>query len=304
MKKTIFFVFFLFIISNIFSIERTLYVDNFNNIIGSPNKEDKLLLFAMRNNFNTLILYDLNKVDKIWTLSDPRKNNVLAEFILKAKTEFSIKNVGASGESASFFTNTINLYNNSRNKADEKFDIYNLEYEYWSKKASGENGYYCENYLKANSSPCNREGSFNFFIENLKELKTLSKNSIHSIKIDAYVGYYSQEEIKLIAKYSDRLIVQAYGRNPQTSFKFAKKNLEHVLNSNTKIKTSIVFSTRMNKMGYFFKFNDLEKSESLFFDVMNDHSINFKKNLNLDGFSYHTFSYLEKSISYYSYRKN
>jgi hypothetical protein len=304
LRKTTLFVFFLFIISNIFSNDRTLYVDNFSNIIGSPNKEDKLLLFAMRNDFKTLILYDLNKVDKMWSLSDPRKNNVLAEFILKAKTEFKIKNIGASGESASFFTNTINLYNNSRSAPNEKFDIYNLEYEYWSNKASGENGYYCENYLKANSSPCNREGSFNFFIENLKELKTLSKNNIHSIKIDAYVGYYSQEEIKLIAKYSDRLIVQAYGRNPQTSFKFAKKNLEHVLKNNSKIKTSIVFSTRMDKMGYFFKFNDLEKSESLFFDVMNDHNINLKKDLNLGGFSYHTFSFLEKSVSYYSYRQN
>lgn len=304
MRKPILFAFFLCIVTNIFSNDRTLYVDNFSNIIGSPNKEDKLLLFAMRNDFKTLILYDLNKVDKIWSLSDPRKNNVLAEFILKAKTEFNIKYIGASGECASFFTNTIHLYNNSRNKPDEKFDIYNLEYEYWSKKASGENGYYCENYLKANSSPCNREGSFNFFIENLKELKKLIKNNTHSIKIDAYVSYYSQKEIELIAKYSDRLIVQAFGRNPETSFKYAKKNLEHILNNNSTIKTSIVFSTRMDKMGYFFKFNDLEKSESLFFDEMNEHSINFKKNLNLDGFSYHTFSFLEKSVSYYSYRKN
>ena len=51
-------------------------------------------------------------------------------------------------------------------------------------------------------------------------------------------------------------------------------------------------------------YSTLEKSESLFFDFMNDHSIDLKKNLNLDGFSYHTFSFLEKSVSYYSYRKN
>ena len=103
LRKTILFAFFLCIVSNIFGNDRTLYVDNFSNIIGSPNKEDKLLLFAMRNNFKTLILYDLNKVDKIWSLSDPRKNNVLAEFILKAKTEFNIKSVGASGECAFLF---------------------------------------------------------------------------------------------------------------------------------------------------------------------------------------------------------
>ena len=204
----------------------------------------------------------------------------------------------------SFFTNTINLYNNSRDQPNEKFDIYNLEYEYWSKNASGENGYYCVNYLQDNSTPCNREGSFNFFIENLKELKKLSKENTHSIQIDAYVGYYSQKEIEIIAKYSDRLIVQAFGRNPETSFKYAKKSLEHVLKNNSTIKTSLVFSTRMDKMGYFLKFNDLQKSESLFFDVMNDHNIQFKKKLNLDGFSYHTFSFLEKSVSYYSYRNN
>jgi hypothetical protein len=34
-----------------------------------------------------------------------------------------------------FFTSTINVYNYSRSNAEEKLDIYNLEYEYWSKKA-------------------------------------------------------------------------------------------------------------------------------------------------------------------------
>ena len=60
--------------------QRTLYVDDFNTIIGSPSKEDKLLLFAKKNNFKTLILYQLNKVDKRWSLTDPRENTVLSEF--------------------------------------------------------------------------------------------------------------------------------------------------------------------------------------------------------------------------------
>lgn len=103
-----------------------MYVDNLNTIIGNPSKEDKLLLFAKRNNFKTLILYQLNKIDKRWSLSDPKKNIVLAEFMSKAKNEFSIENIGASGESGALFTNTINPYNNSRSNPQEKFDIYNM----------------------------------------------------------------------------------------------------------------------------------------------------------------------------------
>jgi hypothetical protein len=291
-------------VTNIFSKQRTLYVDNFINILGSPNKEDKLLLFAKRNNFKTIILYQLNKVDKIWNLKDPRKNNILSEFISKAKTKYSVQNVGASGESSSFFTNVIDPYNNTRNNADEKFDIYNLEYEYWSKKASGPNGYYCINYLEENSLPCNRNSSFNYFISNLKELKRLSKNNIHTIKVEAYLGYYSQKEIIAIVKYCDRLIIQTSGKTPNLSYKFAKKNLTLISKTKSNIKTSILYTTRMDQMGHWFKSNSLKTAEQQFFDAMNTSNIQLKENLNLDGFSYHTYSFLEKSVGYFLYTRN
>lgn len=304
MRKTIVCFICLFAITNALFSQRTLYVDDFKNIIGSPSKEDKLLLFAKKNNFKTLILYQLDKVHKRWSLTDPRKNNVLAEFIEKAKTKFSIQNVGASGECASFFTNIIDPYNNSRNRAGEKLDIYNLEYEYWSQKASGDSGYYCINYLEENSIPCNRTGSFNFFIENLKELKKLSKNNIHTIKVEAYLGYYSQKEISSIVKYCDRIILQAFGKSPKISFTSSKKSLNYLSKINSKVKTSILYSTRMNHMGYWFKSNSLESGEKDFLNLMNANNTNLTKKLDLDGFSYHTYSFLEKSISYFYYTKN
>lgn len=301
MKKDFILFFCLFFATTILFGQKTLYVDNFNNILGSPNKEDKLLLFAKKNNFRTLILYQLNKVDKRWSLTDPVKNNILSEFIAKAKNKFSIKNIGASGESASFFTETINPFNNTRKKNDEKIDIYNLEYEYWSKKASEEGGYYCEGYLRDNSKPCNRKGSFNFFLENLKEIKKLSENNIHDIQIEVNIGFYTLNEIKNIVKYSDRLIIQAYGKSPRVSYTSAKNSLTYLLKTNSKVKTSILFSTRMNHMGYWLKSHSMENSEKQFFKEMNRNNFNLKKSLNFDGFSYHTYSYLEKSISYYHY---
>ena len=304
MKNSIIFIFCLISVTNIFCRQRTLYVDGFINIIGSPSKEDKLLLFAKRNNFKTLILYQLNKVDKIWNLNDPRKNNILSEFIAKAKTKYSIQNVGASGESSSFFTDVIDPYNNTRNNADEKFDIYNLEYEYWSKKASGPNGYYCVNYLEESSMPCSRNGSFNYFIDNLKELKKLSKNNIHNIKVEAYLGYYSQKEITEIVKHCDRLIIQTSGKTPNISYKFAKKSLALISNIKNKIKTSILYTTRMDQMGHWFKSNSLKTAEQQFFNAMDINNKQLKETINLDGFSYHTYSFLEKSVGYFSYTRN
>lgn len=304
MKKKVFLVLFLLVFTKLFCFQRTLYVDNFNSILGSPTNENKLLKFASNNNFNTLILYQLNKVDKQYSLTDPRKNNILAEFISKAKTKFNIKQVGASGESATFFKNRIDIYNTSRNKSEEKFDIYNLEYEYWSKNASAIDGYYCVNYLEENKIPCTRDGSFKYFIDNLKELKLLTKNKKHIVKVDAYVGYYTQNEILEISKNCDLLIIQAHGKSPELSFSFAKKNLENLYKTNSKIKASIIFSTNMDKLGYWLKFDSLDNGETKFFDKMNSTNINLKKKLNFDGFSYHSYSILEKSINYYRYNKN
>lgn len=281
-----------------------MYVDNFNDILGNYSKEEKLLLFAQKNNFKVLILYELNKVHKRVSLSDPRNNNILSEFINKAKQKYQIKKIGASGESADFFVKIINVYNNSRQKTSEKFDIYNLEYEYWSNNASNIDGYYCVNYLEENNIPCGRVGSFKFFVDNLKQLKNLSKGKTHKVEVDAYVGYYTQPEIAEITKYCDRINIIALGKDPKVCFTFVKTNLSYIFNINSKIKASILFSTTMNDLGYWLKFDSLDKGEKLFFNEMSSKDLPLKNNLNIIGFAYHTYSSLEKSISYFSYNNN
>ena len=287
-----------------FGNQRALYVDNFNNILGSPQKEEQLLKFAQRNKFNTLILYQLNKVDKRFPLSDPRKNNILAEFIAKAKTTYGLKSIGASGEAASFFIDIIDVYNSSRNKKEEKFDIYNLEYEYWSNKASGIDGYYCVNYLEENAIPCGREGSFKFFLKNLQDLNKLASDSKHKLEIEAYVSFYTQNEIDQISKLCDRLVVRAFGKSPNLSYSSAKKNIDYLVKIKSNVKTSILFSTNMNNLGRWLKFDTLDKGETMFIKEMKEKSVFSEKYINLEGFSYHTYSDLEKSISYYSYSRN
>lgn len=73
-KKQLFTSIFFLLFLHSFTVQRTLYVDGFNNILGSPMKEDKLLKFAERNSFNILILYQLNKR---FPLTDPIKKIAL-----------------------------------------------------------------------------------------------------------------------------------------------------------------------------------------------------------------------------------
>lgn len=80
----------MFLILNSFGFQRKLYVDEFNNILGSYNLEKELLEFSKKNNIHTLILYDLNKVHKRFSLGNSAKNNVLASFISRAKLEYNI----------------------------------------------------------------------------------------------------------------------------------------------------------------------------------------------------------------------
>ena len=293
-----------FFCSKLFSTDRTLYVDEFSLILGSPYKEKKLLSFAAKYGFNTLILYELNKVDKKHSLTDPIKNNILAEFIAEAKVRYGIAKIGVSGESADFFTDKIQIYNNSRTKTEEKVDVYNLEFEYWSKKASGIDGYYCINYLEENSKPCTRKGSFSFFIDNLKSMQVLAETSKNNITVEAYVGYYTSNEISEISKYCDRILVHSKGKNPKLSFQSSRKNLENLYKSKSSIKTSILISANMSDMGYYLKHDSLEDTERKFIVEMKTKNKNLKKNINFGAFSYKTYSFLEKSLSYYSYSKN
>ena len=98
-------------------------------------------------------------------------------------------------------------------------------------------------------------------------------------------------------------MIHAYGKTPKISFSIAKNSLNHLYELNSKVKASILLSTRMDQLGYWLKFASIGSCETAFIKEMNIKNINLKKKLNFDGFSYHTYSFLEKSISYFSYSK-
>lgn len=282
-----------------YSSERILYVDQFYSILGNEDKEDNLLNFTVSNGFNKIFLYDLHKVNRDYPLANSNKNQILADFIYKAKTSFGIKEVGGSGESGEFFIKAIHAYNMSRKDDKEKFDSYNLEYEYWKTDDSRDGGYYCENYLKNNGKSCGRNGSFSFFIKSLSTMRTLAKQNSHPVKVEAYVGKYTRQEIHQISKYVDRLLVHVYVRNPKKGFNYANQRLQYLSQVKNKPKVSIIYSSETLFMGGWLKFNSLKKGEKIFIDSMKNTNKSLLSKINFTNFTYYNYNQLSKSLEYY-----
>jgi len=124
MRKTIFLISLFILLFNLkANANRSIYIDNFETILGDITAENTLLNYAQSNDIKTLLLYGLHIVNANHNLSNPTSNQILADFIHKAKTTYGVLYVGATAENEGFFTNTINTYNNSRNNSSEKFDI-------------------------------------------------------------------------------------------------------------------------------------------------------------------------------------
>lgn len=282
-----------------YSSERILYVDQFYSILGNQAKENDLLNFTISNGFNKIILYDLHKVNRDYPLADATKNGILAKFIYKAKKSFGIKEVGGSGESGEFFIKAIHAYNESRKISAEKFDSYNLEYEYWKEDNSKDGGYYCENYLKNNGKSCNRNGTFSFFLKSLQTMRTLADKNNHPVKVEAYVGKFKKHEIQKISNYVDRLLVHVYVRNPKSGFNYANKRLQYLSEVKNKPKVSIIYSSETLFMGGWLKFNSLKKGEEIFVDTMKNRDRHLLSKINFTNFTYYNYNQLSKSLKYY-----
>lgn len=291
----------LFLIFKTYSSDRILYVDEFYHILGNTFKEEKLLQFTLENGFDKIILYDLHKVNKYYPLADPKKNHILAKFIYKAKVNYGLKEVGGSGESGEFFMNAIHAYNKTRKNPNEKFDSYNLEYEYWKEDDSSEGGYYCESYLKRYGKTCDRAGTFDFFLNSLSTMKALADNSNHPIKIEAYVGKFEKHEINKIAKLVDRLLVHVYVRDPKKGFNYVSKRLQFLSEIEKKPIVSIIYSSETLFMGGWLKYNSLKKGEKIFLDSMQAEDKQLLKNINFTNFTYYNYNQLAKSVDYYNY---
>ncbi len=270
---------------------RSMYVNDFSSILGDSSAEDNLLSYAQSNNIETLLLYDLHIVNANYNLSNPATNSILADFISKAKTSYGIVNVGATSENGNSFTNVINTYNNSRSDPNEKFDIYNLEFEFWNPNSTDPGEYYCTRYLTPNGLPCTNDGAFQFFMSTLQTMRNLASNNSHPITVEAYVGWPTEEQAAIIGANLDRVLVHAYISDPNTAFSYAKDRLIDFANGNPELDVSIIFSSEPEFMQNWLINNNMTTAENIFTTDWMNGSSGWVNNINLIGFTYFAYTF-------------
>lgn len=293
-KKQYFLVSLLMLVCNLeLHASRSMYVDNFEIIIGDNNAENALLIYAQSNGIKTLLLYGLHIVNNNHNLTNTSTNSILADFIYKAKTNYDILYVGATAENEDFFTNVIDTYNNSRNDALEKFDIYNLEFEYWSDSATGAGGYYCTSYLTPNGLPCTVDGAFQYYISILQTMNTLASNNIHAIITEAYVGWTTEEQAHIIGANVDRLRLHAYVSDPNNAFNYSDNRLIDFANGTPGLDVSIIYSSETDFMQNWLENNSMLLAENIFTNDWVTASSGWRNNINLEGFTYFAYTKME-----------
>ncbi|GAA3658260.1 T9SS type A sorting domain-containing protein [Flavivirga jejuensis] len=294
MKKTLFFTCLILLTLNFKANAdtlRSMYVDGFSSILGNESAENTLLSYAQSNGIEKLLLYELHIVNANHNLSSTSTNFILADFISKAKTNYGILFVGAVAENAWFFTNVIDTYNNSRTNANEKFDVYNLEFEFWIDTHTNSGGYYCNTYLTPNNLPCTNAGAFDYFISILQDMRTLANNNSHPITTEAYVGWPTAAQAATIGANLDKLLLHAYVANPSTSFTYADDRIIDFANGTPGLDVSIIFSSETNFMGNWLISNSMSEAEDTFTTDWTSGSSGWTNNINLEGFTYFTYSY-------------
>ena len=272
-----------------------LYVDKFNLILGNVQKEDSLLNYAQGNGFNYLALYNLWNVHTTSSLTNTVSAQPLANFINKAKTMFGITAVGATGESYWFFSNVIHVYNQQHSNPNHKFDVYNLEFEFWITSSVNSGGIYCTTYLQPQGFSCDTSGAFKFYKRELRRMDSLA-NTIGVIS-ETYIGWPNSGQAKYIAKSSDRVLVHAYVANESTTYTYTRPRLIDLSGSTVPLKFMPIFSAESIFMGPWSASNQPVQA-------YNNYALNFanetgtwKTNAVLLGYQWFAYSFMPKNSS-------
>ena len=186
-----------------------LYVDDFKNILGNPAAETALLEFAKENGFNYLLLYNLAYIhEHTYDLTLPSEAIVLAHFIERAKKNYGIVQVGAVGEKDASFDKITTFNSFYGDNWFRKFDVLNLEFEFWTSPESAVFDYYCESYLMPGGYACTNAGAYSFYLDELAMIDARAQEL--GIISEIYLGYISDHQAIELAENTDRILLHHY----------------------------------------------------------------------------------------------
>ncbi len=298
--------FFLFVCSFFWTIQsqgqdrKGLYVNDFKNIIGDPVQEDALLEFAQQEGFNYLLLYNLYFIHRLkFEINHVASAAPLAAFIKKAKSKYGIVEVGGVGETFNSF-NVIGQYNVQHDDPLERFDVYNLEFEFWNTKLV--DNYYCSAYLEKNDLGCSTDDAFEFYLKQLQQIQTLAHS--HGIKSETYIGKPNKTQCQLIGQNCDRVLVHFYRKsdvykNGNSIYNYKKDRIENLAPTEGALSVMPIFSSRSNHMGPWLEEQLMDQALETFMFGQNgydDDNGDWKNHVRIEGVQWYRYT----DLVYYS----
>ncbi len=266
---------------------RGFYLQNVGTWLGNITSENEILQYAQGNGFNYILFYDLGDIS--WT--NTVQKNKLAAFISKARTQYGIIQVGGVVEYAGYVSQNLLPYNNSRTSNLEKFDVINLEFEFW---VSSSVSYYCSKFLSAAGFTCDAAGAWAFA---WREFKLIDDMCLaNGMMSEFYLGWPSLAQMQQIASRADRILLSAYRPTDSDVYLYSKQRMKDIATIGGTTKVLTLMSSESSFMGSWLNTHPQTQPYQTMAAALNAETLSFKQNINLQGYQWFTYKYMPKTM--------
>ena len=285
-----------------------LYVDDFKNILGDDVAETELLEFAQDEGFNYLLLYNLAYIHSHdYDLTDPEEAIVLADFIERAKRDYGIVQVGAVGEKDASFDKIETFNALFGDNWFQKFDVLNLEFEFWANEDSDVFEYYCDTYLAPGGYACTNEGAFDFYVDQLELIDERSHEM--GIFSEIYLGKITEPQGIELGENCDRILLHYYRTSDvygdgSSIYNYNSDRIKYIALSDRKPAIMPIFSNREYHMGPWLLLNDMDQVMETWLNGVDAYVDDFApgvQDLNIAGHQWYRYtSFPDVEVGFYA----
>jgi hypothetical protein len=265
-----------------------MYIDSFDQILGNSSKEDSLLHYAQDSSYNYLALYSLHH----FNLGNPTTASMMASFIYRARVVYGITYVGAVGEDYNGFLTRISPYNLGRSDDNERFNVFNLEFEFWTQSSVNPGGYYCTQYLQQANCSCDTSGGFQFFISQMHRIDSLA--ATQGVLSETYLGWFNQGQAQQITQNADRILLHAYRTGTSSLFSYSAQRLQYLASLNTTVKVAPIFSAEPVFMGPWLNSNPEQEAYNTYKNDFDNSGYAWTQYIDLLGYQWFDWGYMPK----------
>lgn len=260
---------------------RGFYISDVGDWLGNSTKETAILTYAQGNGYNYIAFYDLGDIN--WSSSTEK--NQLASFMSRARTQYGLVQMGAVLETYSYFVNNILPYNNSRSNANEKFDVLNLEFEFWNRSSISSS--YCSKFLSPNGYACDTSGAWKFAWKQFKLIDSAA--AALGLISEVYLGWPNKGQMQQLASKADRILLHAYRPTDSDIYSYSRNRLIDLASLNASKKVIALFSGESSFMGPWLATHPITRPYQTYSGNLSAETSSFKQYINLQG--YHWFKY-------------